>query len=59
MVELLIGMLLGAMVSTETGRDIGNQLGNAAIAGAKKALKSTAAPAVDEHHGKEQTRWEP
>ena len=25
MLQLLVGMLLGAMVSTETGRSIGNQ----------------------------------
>ena len=31
MMQLLIGMLLGAMVSTPTGRSIGNQIGDAAI----------------------------
>lgn len=36
MLQLLVGMLLGAMVSTETGRSIGNQVGNAAIGGLKK-----------------------
>lgn len=36
MLQLLVGMLLGAMVSTETGRSIGNQVGNAAISGLKK-----------------------
>lgn len=36
MLQLLVGMLLGAMVSTETGRSIGNQLGDAAIGGLKK-----------------------
>lgn len=29
--QLLIGMLLGAMVSTPTGRSIGNQIGDAAL----------------------------
>lgn len=48
-----MGMLLGAMVSTETGRDIGNQLGNAAIAGAKKALKNPASPAPEDDLKKE------
>ena len=32
MVQLLIGMLLGAMVATPTGRSIGNQIGDAANA---------------------------
>lgn len=36
MLQLLVGVLLGAMVSTETGRSIGNQVGNAAIGGLKK-----------------------
>ena len=36
MLQLLVGMLLGAMISTETGRSIGNQVGNAAIGGLKK-----------------------
>ena len=31
MMQLLIGMLLGAMVSTPTGRSIGNQIGDAAL----------------------------
>lgn len=31
MMQLLIGMLLGAMVATPTGRSIGNQIGDAAI----------------------------
>ena len=38
MVQLLIGMLLGAMVATPTGRIIGNQIGDAAIAEIKKAM---------------------
>ena len=36
MLQLLVGILLGAMVSTETGRSIGNQLSDAAIGGLKK-----------------------
>ena len=35
---LLIGMLLGAMVATPTGRSIGNQIGDAALAEIKKAM---------------------
>ena len=38
MVQLLIGMLLGAMVATPTGRSIGNQIGDVAIAEIKKAI---------------------
>jgi len=38
MVQLLIGMLLGAMVATPTGRSIGNQIGDAAITEIKKAI---------------------
>ena len=38
MVQLLIGMLLGAMVATPTGRSIGNQIGDAAIAEIKKVM---------------------
>lgn len=37
MAELLIGMLLGAMVATPTGRSIGNQVGDVMVAAAKKA----------------------
>lgn len=44
MVQLLIGMLLGAMATTETGRSIGNQLGDAAASGLKQAVKSAASP---------------
>lgn len=38
MVQLLIGMLLGAMAATPTGRSIGNQIGDAAIAEIKKTM---------------------
>lgn len=50
MLQLLVGMLLGAMVSTETGRSIGNQVGNAAIGGLKKV---TGAAFPEESAGKE------
>ena len=53
MLQLLVGMLLGAMVSTETGRSIGNQVGNAAISGLKKvagvALPEEGAGKEDAH----------
>lgn len=38
--ELLIGMILGAMVATETGRNIGNQVGDAALKKLKQAAKA-------------------
>lgn len=40
MVQLLIGMLLGVMAATPTGRSIGNQIGNAAIDKVKEAMKT-------------------
>lgn len=40
MMQMLLGILLGAMVSTETGRKIGNQVGDVAIAGVKQMIKS-------------------
>lgn len=40
MVQLLIGMLLGAMSATPTGRSIGNQIGNAAIDKIKEAARA-------------------
>ena len=40
MVQLLIGMLLGVMAATPTGRSIGNQIGNAAIDKVKEAMKA-------------------
>lgn len=52
MLQLLVGMLLGAMVSTETGRSIGNQVGNAAIGGLKK-VAGAALP--EENSEKEET----
>lgn len=52
MLQLLVGMLLGAMVSTETGRSIGNQVGNAAIGGLKKV---TGAAFPEESARKEDT----
>ena len=43
MMQLLIGMLLGAMVSTPTGRSIGNQIGDAALKKVKDAVQASAA----------------
>ena len=43
MVQLLIGMLLGAMVATPTGRSIGNQIGDAALKKVKDAVQASAA----------------
>ena len=40
MVQLLIGMLLGAMVSTSTGRSIGNQIGDAAMKKVKDVIQA-------------------
>lgn len=40
MVQLLIGMLLGAMVATPTGRSIGNQIGDAATRKVKDAIQT-------------------
>lgn len=40
MVQLLIGMLLGAMAATPTGRSIGNQIGNAAIDKIKETTRA-------------------
>ena len=49
MVQLLIGMLLGAMVATPTGRSIGNQIGDAVIAEIKKAIPPPNAESEDEN----------
>ena len=49
MVQLLIGMLLGAMVATPTGRSIGNQIGDAAIAEIKKAIPKPTAESEEEN----------
>lgn len=40
MMQLLIGMLLGAMVATPTGRSIGNQIGDAAISNLKDVVQT-------------------
>ena len=40
MMQLLIGMLLGAMVSTPTGRSIGNQIGDAAMKKVKDVIQA-------------------
>lgn len=40
MVQLLIGMLLGAMVATPTGRSIGNQIGDAAMKKVKDVIQT-------------------
>nr|DAT87132.1 MAG TPA: hypothetical protein [Caudoviricetes sp.] len=49
MVQLLIGMLLGAMVATPTGRSIGNQIGDAALAEIKKAMPKPTAESEEEN----------
>ncbi len=49
MVQLLIGMLLGAMVATPTGRSIGNQIGDTAIAEIKKAMPKLTAESEEEN----------
>lgn len=48
MVQLLIGMLLGAMVATPTGRSIGNQIGDAALKKVKDAVQASAAGEEDD-----------
>lgn len=40
MMQLLIGMLLGAMVATPTGRNIGNQIGDAVIKKVKDVVQT-------------------
>ena len=40
MMQLLIGMLLGAMVATPTGRSIGNQIGDAAMKKVKDVIQA-------------------
>ena len=49
MVQLLIGMLLGAMVATPTGRSIGNQIGDAALAEIKKAMPKPTAESEEKN----------
>lgn len=49
MMQLLLGILLGAMVSTETGRKIGNQVGDVAIAGVKQMIKSPTGETEEAH----------
>lgn len=56
MMQLLIGMLLGAMATTETGRNIGNQIGDAAAKGVKQVAK-VVAPSSDD--GKEGEHGDP
>lgn len=48
MVQLLIGMLLGAMVATPTGRSIGNQIGDAALKRVKDAVQASTAGEEDD-----------
>ena len=50
MVQLLIGMLLGVMAATPTGRSIGNQIGNATIDKVKEAMRAPTA-GEEENHG--------
>ena len=49
MMQLLIGMLLGVMAATPTGRSIGNQIGNAAIEKVKEAMNDPTAGEEDNH----------
>ena len=49
MVQLLIGMLLGVMAATPTGRSIGNQIGNAAIDKVKEVMKDPPAGEENNH----------
>ena len=49
MVQLLIGMLLGVMAATPTGRSIGNQIGNVSIDKVKEAMKAPMAGEEDNH----------
>ena len=49
MVQLLIGILLGAMASTQTGRSIGNQIGDAAIAEIKKVMPKPTTESEEEN----------
>ena len=37
---LLLGFALGALAFTEKGREIGNQIGSAALGAAKKVMKN-------------------
>lgn len=39
MLELLLGIGIGAMVFTAQGREIGNKIGDSAIAAAKRMMK--------------------
>ena len=49
MVQLLIGMLLGVMAATPTGRSSGKQIGIAAIDMVKEAMKAPTAGEEDNH----------
>ena len=49
MMQLLIGMLLGVMAATPTGRSIGNQIGNAAIEKVKEAVQAPLTGEGDTH----------
>lgn len=49
MVQLLIGILLGAMASTQTGRSIGNQIGDAAITEIKKVMPKPTTESEEEN----------
>lgn len=57
MTELLIGIALGAMVATPTGRSIGNQLGDAMLAGAKKATQLASGAVAPEAKGEGVSEW--
>lgn len=44
MTELILGIALGAMIATPTGRSIGNQVGDAMAAAIKKAAATAKPP---------------
>lgn len=48
MVQLLVGMLLGAMAATPTGRSIGNQIGDAAMGKIKEAVRTASGKENDD-----------
>lgn len=56
MLELLIGFGLGAMAFTETGREIGNQIGGFAVGTAKKVMSN--AKSVESAEQSPGTTWD-
>jgi hypothetical protein len=51
MTELIIGFGLGAMALTNTGREIGNKLGDAALSAAKRGLKKRGQKSAEQPAG--------